>query len=510
MTVWVIGDQLTREVGPLARADADERVLIIEAREFARKLPYHPYKLVCVFSAMRHFRDDLRESGYEVDYHQVETFGDGLDAHFETHPDDSLVTMEPAGHGAADRLESLVTERGGEIEFARDERFLCSADRFEEWAGDDDQFEHEGFYRMLRRETGYLMDDGEPVGGEWNYDESNREFPGEEYDPPDPPRFEPDDLTENVIEWVGEEFAGGYDEPPYGGSWADPGAFVWPVTREEALDALADFVEHRLPEFGPYQDAMLDEEWALNHALLSVPLNLGLLHPREVVERALDAHDERDLPLSSVEGFVRQVIGWREFMRHTYRRAMPDLAMANGLDADHDLPDFYWTGDTEMACLADVVGSVRERGYSHHIERLMVLSNFALLYGVRPAAINRWFHAAYVDAYHWVTTPNVIGMGVFGSDRLSTKPYAASANYLDDMSDYCGDCAYDPDETTGENACPFNALYWDFLGRNEDRLRKNHRMGLVYSHWDDKDDDERAAIRDRVGEIRDLARTGDL
>ncbi|MGN8213173.1 cryptochrome/photolyase family protein [Halococcus salifodinae] len=510
MTTWVLGDQLTRDVGPLSRADADERVLMIEAHAFARKLPYHPHKLVLVFSAMRQFRDELRADGHDVEYHQVETFGDGLDDHFDAHPDDSLVTMTPAGHGAADRLETLVTERGGEIEFVADERFLCSIERFDEWAGDDERFQHEGFYRMLRRETGYLIEDGEPVGGEWNYDEANREFPGDEYDPPDPPRFEPDDLTEEVAAWVDEEFAGGYDEPPYGGEWADPGAFVWPVTREGALDALTDFVEHRLPEFGPYQDAMLGEEWALNHALLSTSMNLGLLHPREVAERALDAYREDDLPLASVEGFLRQVIGWREFMRHVYRRAMPDLATANLLNADHTLPNFYWTGDTEMACLADVVGSVRERGYSHHIERLMVLSNFALLYGVRPDEINRWFHAAYVDAYHWVTTPNVVGMGVFGSDRLSTKPYAASANYIDDMSDYCGDCRYAKTKTVGENACPFNALYWDFLGRNEDPLRENHRMGLVYSHWDDKDSEERAAIRDRVDGIRELVEVDDL
>jgi deoxyribodipyrimidine photolyase-related protein len=216
------------------------------------------------------------------------------------------------------------------------------------------------------------------------------------------------------------------------------------------------------------------------------------------------------VPLNSLEGFVRQVIGWREFVRHTYREAMPELATANQLDATEALPEAYWTGETEMACLSNAVAGVRERGYSHHIERLMVLSNFALLYGVEPPQLNEWFHAAYVDAYHWVTTPNVVEMGSFGTGVFATKPYAASANYIDRMSDHCAGCPYDEDRATGEGACPFNTLYWEFLGRNEDDLRSNHRMGLVYSHWDDKDADERAAIRERAAEVRALAEHDEL
>lgn len=507
MTVWVLGDQLTREVGPLSRAD-DERVLMIEAREFARKLPFHPHKLVAVFAAMRHFRDELRADTYTVEYHTVETFGEGLDAHFADHPGDRLECMRPASHGAGERLTDLVDERGGDLALVENELFLCAPDEFDEWAGES--FKQEEFYRMMRRETGYLMDDDDPVGGEWNYDTENREFPGSDYEPPDAPWFEPDDRTETVVEWVDEVFSGGYDEPPYGGDWADQEKFGWPVTREASLAALDAFVEDRLPEFGPYQDAMLAGEATMHHALLSAPLNLGLLHPREVVERVLDEYEARDLPLASVEGFVRQVVGWREFMRHVYRREMPELASANQLDADRALPELYWTGETEMNCLAEVVDGVRKRGYSHHIERLMVLSNFATSFGVRPAALNRWFHAGYVDAYHWVTTPNVVGMGSFGTDALSTKPYVSSANYIDGMSDFCGDCAYAKTKTVGENACPFNALYWDFLGTHEERLRGNGRMGLVYSHWDDKDEDERAAIRERAAAIRTRADRGDL
>ena len=505
MTVLVLGDQLTRRVGPVV--DRDEPVLVIEATAFARKLPYHPHKLVAVFSAMRHYRDALRADGRTVHYHQVETFRDGFEAHFDAHPDDELVVMDPPSHGAADRLRTLVESCGGSLDVVENDLFLSTTTEFDEWATDQGFDERlprqETFYRWMRRRTGYLMDGDEPVGGAWNYDEKNRETPPADYDPPDPPEFEPDETTREVREWVRDTFEGSYDDRPYGGDWADPGPFRWPVTRGGAERALETFLRDRLPAFGDYQDAMLADEWALHHSLLSVPLNLGLLHPREVLERAVEAYRERDLPTNSVEGFVRQVLGWREFTRHAYRREMPELATANQLDADEPLPEFFWTGETDMACLSDELDGVRTRGYSHHIERLMVLSNVATLLGVEPAALDRWFHAAYVDAFDWVTTPNVVGMGTFGTDAVSTKPYISSANYLQRMSDHCGDCVFDPDRTTGEGACPFNALYWDFLDRHEDLLRSNHRMGLVYSHLDRKDAEERTAIGERAATLRE-------
>ena len=510
MTVWVLGDQLTTNHGPVAER-SDEPLLLIESRSFAERLPYHPHKLAVVFSAMRHFRDRCRAAGRHVSYHKVETFREGLEAHFQTHPDDELTLMRPAG-GGVDRLRSLVADCGGRLEVVENDLFCCSRQQFDDWADErsSDSYRHEDFYRFMRRETGHLMDGGDPVGGEWNYDDQNRETPPEDWDAPPALTFEPDETTREVVTWVRDRFDGGYDHAPYGGSWADPEPFRWPVTREEALDALADFCRNRLAAFGPYQDAMISDEWAMSHSLLASSLNLGLLHPREVIERAIATYEDDQAPLNSVEGFVRQVLGWREFIRHVYRREQETLAGANQLAATEPLPDFFWTGETEMACLADVIDGVRRRGYAHHIERLMVLSNFATTYGVDPQALNRWFHAAYVDAFHWVTTPNVVGMGTFASDVLSTKPYAASSNYVDRMSDYCGDCPYYKTKTTGDNACPFNALYWDFLGRNEDRLRSNHRMGLVYSHWDDKDETERDAIRERAARIRRAARRGEL
>jgi deoxyribodipyrimidine photolyase-related protein len=346
------------------------------------------------------------------------------------------------------------------------------------------------------------MDGDEPEGGEWNYDDRNREFLPADWDSPPRLAHEPDALTERTADWVTATFD----------TWGEPRPFEWPVTRDAALAQLDHFLEHRLPAFGPYQDAMRADDWAMAHALLSPALNLGLLRPAEVVAGAVEAFRTRsELSLASVEGFVRQILGWREFVRHAYRRGMPALAAANQLGAERPLPACYWTGETDMACLAGAIEDVRSRGYAHHIQRLMVLANVATLWGVRPAALNEWFHATFVDAYHWVTTPNVVEMGAYGDGLFATKPYVASANYVDRMSNYCGGCQYDPDARTGDGACPLNALYWDFLARNEDQLRSNHRMGLMYGHLDDKrDSGELAAVQDRVDQLRTLADRGVL
>ncbi|MFB6251527.1 MAG: cryptochrome/photolyase family protein [Halobellus sp.] len=508
MTVWLLGDQLHPGTAPLESAD---HVLLIEAHAFAERKRYHPQKLTLVFSAMRHFRDSLRERGFEVTYLEAETFGAGLDRYFEANPEDDLVGIQSPSHGADERRRRLVEARGGTLTLVENDLFLTSRSFFDEWAGERSDsggetdeigsYRQEAWYRHVRRETGILMDGADPVGGEWNYDDENRETPPADWTPPAVPQFEPDSITEEVREFVVER----YDD-----HWGDPEPFVWPVTRAAAERALDHFVSERLSEFGAYQDAMRNDEWAMSHSLLSAAFNLGLLRAEEVIEPVLEAYESGDAPLNSVEGFVRQVIGWREFMRHVYRRSMPQLANANQLDQTESLPPLYWNTDTEMECLSEAVGHVHQRGYAHHIERLMILSNFALLYGVDPAELNEWFHLGFVDAYHWVTTPNVVGMGSFGTDVLSSKPYAASANYIDGMSDHCANCAYAKTKTTGENACPFNALYWDFLDRNEETLRGTGRMGLMYSHVDRKDDEEWVEIRERAAELRERADAGTL
>jgi deoxyribodipyrimidine photolyase-related protein len=503
MTVWLLGDQLSPEAAPL---DAADHVLMIEAHGFAERLPYHPAKLTVLFSAMRHCRDELRDRGYEVTYVQAETFGEGLTTYFEAAPGDSLVLMEPPSHGAAERFAEMVEARGGELTVVENDRFLTTPETFDEWAGERtaaDGFRQERWYRFVRREFDLLMDGDEPEGGEWNYDDQNRETPPDDWSPPPVPTFEPDAVTREVHEFVTER----YDD-----HWGNPSisAVVWPTTVAEARSALDQFVATRLPEFGTYQDAMVGGEWALAHSLLSSSLNLGLLHPREAVDAAVAAYERGEAPLNSVEGFVRQVVGWREFMRHVYRRAMPGMADANQLDQERSLPPLYWDADTDMTCLSEAVSHVHDRGYAHHIERLMVLANFALVYGADPAELNRWFHLGFVDAYHWVTTPNVVAMGSFATDVLSSKPYASSGNYINRMSDYCADCEYAVSRTTGEGACPFNALYWEFLTDNEETLRGTGRMGLMYSHVDRKDDAEWAEIRDRAAEVREKARDGTL
>jgi len=503
MTVWLLGDQLAPDATPLETAD---HVLMIEAHGFAARLPYHPAKLTLLFSAMRHCRDELRERGYEVTYVEAETFGEGLDEYFGAAPGDALVLMDPPSHGAAERFTAMVEDRGGSLALVENDAFLTTPDQFDQWAGDrtvEDGFRQERWYRFVRREFDILMDGDEPAGGAWNYDDENRETPGPEWTPPPAPTFEPDALTREVHEFVTER----YDD-----HWGNPAldAVVWPVTRAEARSALDHFVSTRLPEFGAYQDALVEGEWALSHSLLSSSLNLGLLRPQELVDAAVEAYRAGDAPLNSVEGFVRQIVGWREFMRHVYRRGMPAMGEANQLEQERALPPLYWDGETDMTCLSEAVSHVYDRGYAHHIERLMVLSNFALVYGADPQELNRWFHLGFVDAYHWVTTPNVVGMGSFATDVLSSKPYASSGNYINKMSDFCADCEYTVSRTTGEGACPFNALYWDFLKENEETLRGTGRMGLMYSHVDRKDDEEWAEIRERAADVREMAREGTL
>ncbi|GAB6878085.1 cryptochrome/photolyase family protein [Halorubrum gandharaense] len=554
-TLWLLGDRLDPPADALARAD---EVLLVESHEFAARRRYHAHKLTLVFSAMRHCRDRLRDRGHDVTYLRADSFGEALDEYLGDHPADTptLETTRPTAERAADRLHGLVRECGGTLEFRPDDRFFTDRADWGEFAGDDRDpdrtYRQEDWYRHVRREHDILMTGGErgddsedsdpePLGGEWNYDDLNRETPPDDWEPPAPKRFEPDELTRETHRWVVETFE------TWGESSLD--GFGWPVTPAEAREALDDFIKRRLPSFGRYQDAMVGGEPFVSHSLLSPALNLGLLDPRQVVdavetgyaERGVEpgaydpvrdgtpaagttatldefggGSDERDdghlpIPLNAAEGFLRQVVGWREFVRHVYRERMPEMAAANQLDQTRDLPPAFWDGETEMQCLSEAVSHVREFGYAHHIERLMVLSNVALLYGTEPAELTEWFHLGFVDAFHWVTTPNVVGMGSFGTDALSTKPYASSGNYVNRMSDHCADCSYAVSRTTGEGACPLNALYWDFLAEKESELRETGRMGLMYSHLDDKREaGDLSAIRERAAALREGLRDGEV
>jgi deoxyribodipyrimidine photolyase-related protein len=459
---------------------------------------------IAVFlSGMRHFRDALKGDGFRVHYREMDdpanrgSLGAELRRAVETWHPEKMIVVQPGEWRVREQLREAANEVEVSLEIRPDRHFLCSLDAFEEHAAGRKRLLMEHFYREMRRSTGILMTDGEPVGEQWNYDDQNRESLGRKGpgDVPPPLGFEPDPVTCEVIDLIEREFAG------------HPGSlehFDWPVTPEQAERALADFLAHRLPSFGAYQDAMWTEEPYLYHSRLSASLNLKLLNPRRVLAAVEDAYRQGDAPLNSVEGFVRQVLGWREYVRGVYWLHMPGYRERNALDADAPLPAFYWTGETDMACLHHAIRQTLDRGYAHHIQRLMVTGLFALLMGVEPQQVHEWYLAVYMDAVEWVELPNTLGMSQFADGGLmATKPYCASGNYIQRMSNYCGACRYDPSRRTGEGACPFTTLYWDFLMRHEGRLGENPRMGLQLYNLGRIEQDERRAIRQRASRVRD-------
>lgn len=475
----VLGDQLSHQLSALADLDpARDRVLMMEVAEEATRVRHHKQKIVLHLAAMRHFAVALRERGVAVDYRRLDDPGNGGDftaelrrALDEWRPE-RLVMTEP-GEWQVQRMAGSWGELvGGRLEVRPDTRFFASRERFAAWARGRRVWRMEHFYREMRREHGLLMQEGQPVGGRWNFDAANRKRLPAGLEPPARRRFPPDAVTRAVMDLVERRFGdhpGGLD------------AFDWPVTRSQALLALEDFLAQGLPSFGDYQDAMKTGAPFLYHALLSPALNLGLLSPREVCAAAEAEWRAGRAPLNAVEGFVRQVLGWREYVRGVYWTLMPDYAEVNALAAERPLPAFYWSGETRMNCLREAIGGTLRQAYAHHIQRLMVTGNFALLAGVAPREIERWYLAVYADALEWVEMPNTLGMAVYADGgRLASKPYAASGAYIDRMSDYCRGCAYDPKRKSGPGACPFNYLYWAFLLRHEARLADNPRLALPY------------------------------
>ena len=502
-TVWILGDQLTLDHAALRGLDRRETcVLLVESQARARRLPYHKQKLVLVWSAMRHFADELRAAGWTVDFHpESPTYRAAVDAHVRRFRPRRLRLMEPAEAGAAERLAATARAAGAaDVEVVPNDMFLGDAASFARWASGRKTLLLESFYRDMRRRTGLLMDGGEPAGGRWNFDADNREVPPPGHVFPAIPRFTPDAETKRVMRLVEREF------PDHFGTLD---GFAWPVTRADAERFRDDFLEHRLDLFGPYEDAIVRGERALYHSLLSPLLNLGLLAPLDLCTRAEERWRAGEARLASVEGFVRQIIGWREFVLRVYRHDMPEYATRNALAADLPLPGFYWDADTDMACVREAVGTLLEHGINHHIQRLMITGNFALIAGVDPQAVNEWYWLAYADAYEWVVTPNVLGLSLWADGgRIATKPYAASANYVNRMSDHCRGCAYDHRASVGERACPFNALYWDFLARNRERLKGNPRMRIPLAALARRPQEDVAAIRARAAELRERLRGG--
>ena len=437
-TVWVFGDQLNSSIGALREASpSTHRVLMIESRLKISSRPWHVQRVHFIVDSMKQFAAELRDTGFEVDYRVSTSMRHGFAEHCDECAPTEVVVTEPNSFAARAMVESLP------VRMVKSDQFLCHPDLYKEFLGSRATVKMEDFYRWQRKRLDILMVGNQPEGDRWNFDEENRK---------PPPKT-------------------GHDR------WPVPHS-QWATTRSGALERLAFFVAHVLPGFGEYEDAMLSSNWHLAHSLLSPYLNNGLLLPAEVVEAVVTAYQSGSVPLNSAEGFLRQVIGWREYIWNCYWQWMPDYAQMNVLNAQHDVPRMYTDPSaTSMACMKSVITNVSERSYAHHIERLMVLGNFALIAGINPQQLTTWMWNSFIDAAEWVMVPNVIGMSQYADGgMLATKPYASGGAYIDRMSDYCKGCRYDRKKRTGDDACPFTVLYWDFFLRHADRFVKNPRV----------------------------------
>ena len=481
--ILILGDQLSPNLSSLQAGDpATDRVLMVEVQEEATYVRHHKKKIAFLFSAMRHFAEELRAAGWTVDYVTLDApensgsfTGEVERAVKKLSPNKILVT-EPGEWRVREAMNGWEQAFKTPVQILEDDRFIATHEEFQTWAEGRKQLRMEYFYREMRRKTGLLMDGDQPEGGKWNYDAENRKPAKADLFMPTPLRATPDAITEDVLSLV----AGRFDN-----HFGDLKPFWFGVTRDEAEAALDQFIETALAKFGDYQDAMLEGEKFLYHSILSLYINAGLLDPLYVCQRVEAAYKNGEAPLNAAEGFIRQIIGWREYVRGIYWLKMPDYVDENFFGNTRALPDFYWTGETDMACLRAAITQTKEEAYAHHIQRLMVTGNFALIAGIDPKEVHEWYLAVYADAYEWVELPNALGMSQFGDGGvLGSKPYASSGNYIHKMSDHCKGCKFDVKQKTGDKACPFNPLYWDFLVRNREKLAGNPRMAQMYRTWE--------------------------
>jgi deoxyribodipyrimidine photolyase-related protein len=494
-TAWILGDQLGPDNAALAGARKKEDVLLfVESERALRKLKYHQQRLVLLVSAQRHFAEEMCKAGWTVDYHSLArgvTWESALVAHLKRYKPERILLTQPNNYDEQAAAEKLAKKFP--LEMVPTRQFLVPREEFIAWAKGKKSLVMETHYRRVRTAFGFLMKaDGQPVGGRWNFDEENRKT-FRDWAKVGRPRAEvrrekPDKITGEVIALVAKEFAG------HPGKAED---FWLPVDRAGALRWLDDFIAARLAGFGPWEDLMVEGEELLFHSVISPLINLGLLTPRECIDRAVAAYKKGKAPLASVEGFIRQIAGWREFVNGVYWLKMPDYEKVNGLDAQRALPDFFYSGETDMNCLRRCLGQVLATGFNHHIQRLMVLGNFLLLAGVRPQEALRWYLEMYVDAHDWVMAANVLGMVLHADGGfMATKPYAAGSGYISRMSNYCEGCRYQPAVKTGPEACPFNYLYWDFYARHEECFARNPRVGMALKTLGKKTPAERKSITD--------------
>lgn len=492
--ILVLGDQLSPNLSSLKKGDKKtDRILMVEVTEEAIYVPHHKKKIAFLFSSMRHFAAQLRAGGWQVDYVALDnpentgSFTGEVKRAAAIHQPEQIFVTEPGEWRVLNAISSWSDDLSIPVNILPDDRFIATHDEFQNWVSGRKQLRMEYFYREMRRKTGLLMEGDQPEGGKWNYDQENRKPASGDLFMPTVKRFEPDEITRDVLRLVDGHFPNHFGE-------LEP--FWFAVTADDAETVLEHFLKEALPRFGDYQDAMLTGEPFLYHSLLSFYINTGLLDPLHVCRRVEAAYYGGEAPLNAAEGYIRQIVGWREYVRGIYWLKMPEYVNSNFFENTRPLPDFYWTGETDMACMHAVIEQTKKEAYAHHIQRLMVTGNFALMAGIDPHQVHEWYLAVYADAYEWVELPNTLGMSQFADGGLlGSKPYSSSGNYINKMSDYCKTCRYDVKQKTGENACPFNSLYWDFLVRNEEKLKSNHRLSQIYRTWYRMDEHKRLEYR---------------
>ena len=485
----VLGDQLSADIAALREGDKTADVVVMaEVMDEASYVRHHPKKIAFLFSAMRKFAKRLEAAGWTVAYTKLDdpensgSIGGELLRRADEHGAQEVVATESGEW----RLISLLEDLPLPVYQFQDARFIASHKEFEDWADGRKQLRMEYFYRDMRRKTGLLMEGDKPVGGKWNFDHDNRKPAPDEVTFEGPLRFDPDTVVQEIL---------GLVEARFSNNFGDLRPFWFATDREQALEQLAHFIEHGLPKFGDFQDAMLNDNRFLYHGLVSFYMNAGLLSPLEVCKAAAKAYEQGHAPINAVEGFIRQIIGWREYVRGIYFLEGPDYPRRNGLNHQRGLPEFYWGAETKMNCISKAVAQTKEDAYAHHIQRLMVTGNFALLAGINPTEVHEWYLAVYADAYEWVEAPNTVGMSQFADGGIiASKPYVSSGSYINKMSDYCKSCAYKVSVKTGEGACPFNLLYWHFLIRHRERFENNPRMAQMYRVFDRMDEDRRETV----------------
>lgn len=490
----VLGDQLNANHSWFKEVAPSRLIVLMELRQETDYCRHHIQKVVGFFAAMRKFASALADAGHQVLYLRLDNddtqaeLTRNLEAILDKTQATEVHLQQPDEYRLDQQLQEWSATLKATVTWFDTEHFITQRSVLLDWFGEQDSYVMEHFYRRVRKLTGYLMNNDKPEGGKWNFDHDNRKTPKSDHKCPQPLTFAHDVtalhqmVLDAGVETIGE---------------IDPQRFIWPITRREAKHLLADFVERLLPSFGDYQDAMISNQWSLYHSRLSFALNTKMLSPRQVVDAAIAAWQERpaEISLNQIEGFIRQIIGWREFVRAIYWQLMPNYGNTNHFNHQRKLPSFYWTGDTAMNCLAQSIQQSLDYAYAHHIQRLMITGNFALLAGCDPDAVDAWYLGIYIDAIEWVELPNTRGMSQFADGGvLATKPYVSSGSYIHKMSDYCGDCHYDVKQKMGRNACPFNLLYWQFIDRHFDQLQGNGRMGLILKQWEKRKPEEKQQI----------------